>query len=279
MIHILIKLVKLFNFILFFFFISSSLLAKESLILGVTTSTYDSGLMTYLKTYFEQNFDCSLRVISKGTGQIINSAKKGNIDILITHHKKSEDDFMESGFGFQRYNLMYNDYIIVGPKKDPAGINNIKILENVMIKLFNSNSVFISRGDKSGTNYKELELWHIAKLDINLLEDRYIKIGQGMGATLSLTNYMEGYTVTDRSTWLSYKKKENLKILAEGFDRMKNQYSIIIVNPKKFNNVNFKWGKIFVEWILSETGKKLINGFLKSNKQLFYFNGDDYTDS
>ena len=276
MIQCLIKLVKLLSAAFLIIFSNQYVYAKERLVIGATTSTYDSGLAAYIANSFKDEFDYSIHVISQGTGQIINAAMMGNIDILLIHNKKSEDDFVKNGYGIRRYNLMYNDFVIVGPMNDPAKIKNVKNLKDAMVRIFNNKNAFISRADKSGTYFKELELWSKAGIDPSFMGDWYKKVGQGMGSSLNLANSIGGYILVDRSTWITSYRKNHLKILVEGYPELRNQYAVILVNKEKIPSVNSKWGKIFLEWILSDSGKSLINNYLVNNQQLFFFNGDKY---
>lgn len=271
MIQIIIKLLKTITIIFLF---TTKIIANERVIIGTTTSTYDSGLMSYLTESFEKQHNYKIHVVAKSTGQIINSAKKGNIDILIVHHKPSEEKFVNNGFGFKRYKLMYNNFIIVGPKSDPAKIYGLKSLKVAMNNIYNSQEIFVSRSDKSGTHYKELDLWRYAGIDIKIMKNNYKKIGAGMGTALNYTNNILGYTLTDRSTWESFDNKRNLKVLYEGHKILFNQYSVILV--KKAKNLNS--AETFMKWILSGDGKKHINTFKIHEKQLFFFNGDNYID-
>ena len=276
MIHSLIKLIKLFNFIFIVFILSIGALAKERLVVGITTSTADSGLSTYLKINFEKRFNSTIDFIAQGTGQIINIAKNGDIDVLLVHHKKSEESFIKNEFGIKRYNLMYNDFVIVGPKQDYANIKNAKTLKEAMLSIFNTHSIFVSRADLSGTHYKELELWNNAGIGMNTLSDQYMKIGSGMGAALNFAHNVEGYTLTDRATWISFGRKDTLQILFKNKEKLINQYSLILVNSNKIDNINDKWGEVFIEWVLSNDGRELINNYKKNGEQLFFFNGDKY---
>ena len=276
MIQCLVKLVKVLSIIFLIIFTTQYLFAKERLVIGATTSTYDSGLTSHIANSFKDEFDYSIHVISQGTGQIINTAMMGNIDILLIHNKKSEDDFVKNGYGIRRYNLMYNDFVIVGPINDPAKIQNAKNLKDAMVKIFNNKNVFVSRADKSGTYYKELELWSKAGIDPSLMGDWYKKVGQGMGSSLNLANSIGAYILVDRATWVTSYRKNHLKILAEGYLELRNQYTVILVNKEKIPSVNRRWGKIFLEWILSDSGRWLINNYTINSQQLFFFNGDKY---
>ena len=276
MIHCLIKLVKLFNLILFIFYLSLEAQAKEPLFIGTTTSTHDSGLIMHLRKIFENNYNCEINVISEGTGQIINTAKMGNIDITITHNEKIENKFINDGYGIKRVKFMYNDFIIVGPKNDPAKLKNAKTLNQAMRKIYDSKNIFISRSDQSGTHLKELELWEDIGLQSIKFKNWYKKIGQGMGATLNMTNSLKAYTLSDRATWLSFINKINLKILFEGDKKLLNQYSVILLNQKNRRNKDSKCGENFVNWILSNEGKVLINNFQIEGNQVFFYNGEQY---
>lgn len=276
MIHSLIKILKLSNIIIVIICITTDLLAKERLILGTTTSTFDSGFIDYIRDNFEKKYNYSVHSIAQGTGQIINTAKHGNIDVLITHYRPYEEIFIKNGFGIRRYNLMYNDFVIIGPKDDPAEIKNENDLKLVMNDISQSNSIFVSRSDNSGTHLKELELWNFSNIKVESLGNNYKKIGSGMGHTLNFTNSIKGYTVSDRSTWLSFNNKNNIQILFEGHEKLRNQYAVIIVDPKNKNNKNFERAKIFVQWLLSSEGKEIINNFFVNNQQLFFFNGESY---
>ena len=274
MIHCLIKLVKLFYLILFILSLEAQ--AKEPLFIGTTTSTHDSGLIMHLKKIFENNYNCEINVISQGTGQIINTAKMGNIDITITHNEKIENKFINDGYGIKRVKFMYNDFIIVGPKNDPAKLKNAKTLNQAMRKIYDSKNIFISRSDQSGTHLKELELWQDIGLESIKFKNWYKKIGQGMGATLNMTNSLKAYTLSDRATWLSFINKINLKILFEGDKKLLNQYSVILLNQKNRRNKDSKCGENFVNWILSNEGKVLINNFQIEGNQVFFYNGEQY---
>lgn len=242
---------------------------ENKIMIATTTSTYDSGLLTYLNEYFEKKFNIIPQVLSQGTGQAIRTAKDGNVEVLIVHHKKSELKFMSQGYGLVRHNLMYNDFIVVGPLTDNKKCNRLKDKLNYIVT---NNLEFLSRGDDSGTHKKELELWREIKFEPINFGNFYIEVGQGMGNTLLIANEKSAYTLTDRGTWISFKKKENLKIICESKPPLFNQYGVILVNPKVNNSLNTKSAKIYIDWLISPEGKKLINSFTKGGEQLFYFN-------
>ena len=256
-------------FIIIYIFPITVFSEEKKIILASTTSTYDSGFLTYINNEFKNKFNISVQVLAQGTGQALRTAKDGNVEVLIVHHKKSELDFMNNGYGMIRHNLMYNDYIIVGPKRD---MDECKTIKQKLNQIFNDNLKFISRGDDSGTHKKEIELLKLSNIDPNDYNLTYIKVGQGMGNTLLMANEMFAYTLSDRSTWISFNKKNNLKIICESQPPLINQYGIIIVEPALNKNLDIDSAKKYVNWIISEEGKKLINNFKVKNQQLFFFN-------
>ncbi len=193
----------------------------------------------------------------------------GNVEILLVHHKKSELEFMNNGYGTLRYDLMYNDFVLIGPKQDKRNCSSI---EDKMIEIKVSKLLFISRGDESGTHKKEKELWELSNIKIPLKENWYLSVGQGMGSTLLIANQKKAYTLSDRSTWIAFNKKENLQIVCENLPPLFNQYGIILVSNKINNNLNIETAKKYIEWITSKEAKKLINNYRINGKQLFFFN-------
>jgi len=242
---------------------------EDKILVASTTSTYDTGLLSFLNNIFQNYYDIDVQVLAVGTGQAIRIAEDGNVEILLVHHKESELEFMNKGFGIERYDLMYNEYIIAGPKEDniPCLDINLKLSE-----IFKNNYTFISRGDDSGTHKKELELWQSINKNPTTFGLWYLNIGQGMGHTLLIANEKKAYTLTDRSTWISFNNKDNLKIVCEAFPPLFNQYGLILVNPSINKDLNIKSASKYVEWLLSDEAKNLINSFKKKNKQLFFYN-------
>ena len=239
---------KIFT-ILFISLINFNIFADHNrIIIASTTSAYDSGLIDYVNKEFEKKFNIKVHVLALGTGQAIRIAKNGDADILLVHDTLSEIEFIKEGYGNTRHNLMYNDYVIVGPKTDNDRCDSI---EKTLLKIINSEFIFVSRADESGTHKKERDLWNLIRFEIEESSSWYKKIGQGMGSALILANEMNAYTLSDRSTWISSNKKENLKIICENIPPLSNQY---------------------VKWIISDEGKKLINSFRIKNEQLFFFN-------
>ena len=214
------------------FLIKIALADDKHITIASTTSTHDTGLLEYINKEFENKYQTKVRALSLGTGQAIKVAMDGNVEILLVHHKKSELDFMNNGFGILRYDLMYNDFVLIGPKKDKKKCSSI---ENKMIEIKESKLLFISRGDESGTHKKEKELWELSNIKIPFKENWYLSVGQGMGSTLLIANQKNAYTLSDRSTWIAFNKKENLQIVCENLPPLFNQYGIILVN-NKINN-------------------------------------------
>jgi len=264
----LINRIKFIFIILFLFSFSVSINANK-IIVASTTSTYDTGLLNLLNEKFYDKFNIRVQVLSLGTGQAIRTAKDGNAEILLVHHKSSEEEFMNNGYGEKRYEIMYNDYVLIGPKKDNG---KCKSVQQKLEEIHNNQSLFISRGDDSGTHRKELEMWDLANIKINKNNQWYLSVGQGMGSTLLITNEKKGYTLSDRSTWIAFNNRKNLKIVCEDFPPLFNQYGIILVNSKLNKNLNYKDAKKYIDWFKTNEVKELINNFKSKGKQLFYYN-------
>ena len=251
------------------FLIKSALADNKYITIASTTSPHDTGLLEYINKEFENKYNTKVRALSLGTGQAIKVAMDGNVEILLVHHKKSELEFMNNGYGTLRYDLMYNDFVLIGPKQDNRNCSSI---ENKMIEIKESKLLFISRGDESGTHKKEKELWELSNIKIPFKENWYLSVGQGMGSTLLIANQKKAYTLSDRSTWIAFNKKENLQIVCENLPPLFNQYGIILVSNKINNNLNIETAKKYIEWITSKEAKKLINNYRVNGKQLFFFN-------
>ena len=251
------------------FLIKNALANDKHITIASTTSTHDTGLLEYINKEFEKKYKIKVRALSLGTGQAIKVAMDGNVEILLVHHKKSELEFMNEGYGTLRYDLMYNDFVLIGPKNDKKTCSSI---ENKMIEIKKSKLLFVSRGDESGTHKKEKELWELSNIIIPFKENWYLSVGQGMGSTLLIANQKKAYTLSDRSTWIAFNKKENLQIVCENLPPLFNQYGIILVNKKLNDNLNIKEAKKYIDWITSEEAKELINNYRVNGKQLFFFN-------
>ena len=260
--------IKIFLTIILLFTITKNVNANK-IIVASTTSTYDTGLLNLLNDKFYENFNIRVQVLSLGTGQAIRTAKDGNAEILLVHHKPSEIKFMNNGYGQERYEIMYNDYVLVGPKNDDG---NCKSVQHKLEEIHNNKFLFISRGDDSGTHLKELEMWDLANININKNKEWYLSVGQGMGSTLLISNEKKAYTLSDRSTWIAFNNREDLKIVCEDFPPLFNQYGIILVNPSLNKNLNYEDAKKYINWFKTSEVKELINNFKAKGKQLFYYN-------
>ena len=245
----------------------------QYILLQSTTSTKNSGLYDHLLPVFSDKTGIDVRVVAVGTGQALKNAKNGDADVLLVHAKNREEEFVRDGYGVERFNLMYNDFVIVGPTSDPAKIKGLADVELALTKIATSKSEFASRGDNSGTHIKELYLWSLTDVRVNSKHSSwYRETGAGMGATLNTAVAMQAYTLTDRSTWISFGNKENFEILVQNNPQMFNQYGVIIVNPKIHPHVKYELSKAFVEWLLGAEGQKTISEFKVQGQQLFFPN-------
>lgn len=247
--------------------------AAETIILQSTTSTANSGLYDHLLPIFKSATGISVNVVAVGTGQAIKNASNGDGDVLLVHAKAAEEEFVAAGFGVERYDVMYNDFVVVGPPEDPARIIGLDNVIEAFSQIANSFSVFVSRGDNSGTHKKEMELWSAAKVDVAAASGTwYRESGSGMGSALNVAIGMEAYVLTDRATWISFKNKSNFRVVLEGDARLYNQYGVILVNPERHDHVNATAGKAFIEWLLSKGGQEAISAYTLNKKQLFFPN-------
>lgn len=238
-----------------------------------TTSTANSGLFDAILPVFENETGIQVRVVAVGTGKAIRLARSGDADVLFVHHKPSEEKFVADGFGIERFDVMYNDFVLVGPKSDPAKIKGSSKATDALQKIAKSSSPFASRGDDSGTNKKERALWKSAAVDPGVASGGwYRETGSGMGATLNVASGMNAYAMTDRATWLKFKNKGELTILTEGDPALFNQYGIVLVNEKKHAHVKSGLGQQFVDWVISDSGQTLINEYKIKGKQAFFAN-------
>jgi len=246
---------------------------KEYIILQSTTSTQNSGLYDYILPQFIKKNGIDVRVVAVGTGQAIKNAQNCDGDVLIVHSKDSEENFVRSGFGLYRKNLMYNDFVIIGPENDPAKVKSSGNAFEAFKKIFNERAIFASRGDESGTHKTEIKIWNNLNMSTNDFNGGwYRELGLGMGATLNVAVQMDAYVLSDRATWLAFKNKRQHLILFEGDESLFNQYGIIPVNPNKCPSVKTNLSKIFIDWILSLEGQNLISSYKKNGQQLFFPN-------
>ncbi len=238
-----------------------------------TTSTEQSGLFGYLLPRFTEATGIGVKVVAVGTGQALDIGRRGDADVVFVHDHVAEDKFMSEGQGVKRYDVMYNDFIIVGPKTDPAHISGDKDVADALRKIATAKAPFISRGDRSGTHEAELRLWKIAGVDVAAAKgDWYREIGQGMGPALNMASSSSAYLLSDRGTWLSFKNKGDLAVLTEGDKRLFNQYGVMLVNPEKHPTVKAKDGQAFVDWLISSKGQETIAGYKVGGEQLFFPN-------
>lgn len=238
-----------------------------------TTSTEDSGLFGHLLPIFTAKTGIEVRVVAKGTGAAIKLAEAGDADVLFVHDQKSEEKFVADGFGVERFPVMYNDFVLVGPVADPAGIKGMTDIAAALKKIAGSESNFASRGDDSGTNKAELRLWKAADVDAKAVSGSwYRETGQGMGPTLNTAAGMGAYALTDRGTWIAFENKADMEIVVEGDDRLFNQYGVMLVNPEKHPHVKAADGQAFVDWLVSPEGQQEIANFKLNGKQLFFPN-------
>ncbi|MFH1603488.1 MAG: extracellular solute-binding protein [Pseudomonadota bacterium] len=236
--------------------------------MATTTSTDNSGLLKVLLPKYEAKCGCKVHVVAVGTGTSLKLGENGDADVVLVHARKVEDEFVAKGFGVNRRDVMFNDFVLVGPKSDPAHVRGMKDVIAAMKKIKGSNAAFISRGDDSGTNKMELGYWKAAGVDPK--GSSYFAIGQGMGQTLTVAGEKAAYTLTDRATYATYKDRTGLEILVEGDKKMFNPYGVIAVSPKRHPGVNYAGAMDFIEWITSAEGQGAIAAFKPTGAQLFF---------
>jgi tungstate transport system substrate-binding protein len=242
----------------------------RSIIVASTTSTQDSGLFGYLLPIFKAKTGIEVKVIAQGTGQALDTARRGDADVVFVHAKSQEEKFLAEGFGVKRFDVMYNDFVLIGPKDDPAGVKG-KDIETALKTIQAKGAPFVSRGDRSGTHAAELALWKQAGIDIAAAKGPwYREIGQGMGAALNAASGMNGYVLSDRGTWISFKNRGDLQIVVEDDKRLFNQYGVMLVNPEKYPSVKKDLGQVFVDWLISPEGQAAIAGYKIDGHQLFF---------
>ena len=247
----------------------------KSIIVASTTSTQDSGLYGYLLTIVKQETGIEVKVLAQGTGQALDTARRCDADVVFVHAKSAEENFLAEGYGVKRYPVMYNDFILIGPQSDPAGVRGKDIL-TALQTIKAKAAPFISRGDRSGTNIAELALWKQAGIDIESDKGSWYKeIGQGMGAALNMASASNAYLLSDRGTWLAFQNRDDLAIVVEGDKRLFNQYGVMLVSPAKCPNVKKDLGQQFIDWLVSPEGQKVIAGYKINGQQLFYPNAND----
>jgi tungstate transport system substrate-binding protein len=250
---------------------------EKSIVVASTTSAQDSGLLEYLLPIFKQKTGITVKVLAQGTGRTLDAARRGDADVVLVHDKSAEEKFLAEGEGVKRFPVMYNDFVLIGPKDDPAGIKGMKDVAKAFQIIKEKQACFVSRGDHSGTSSAELNLWKAADADIE--KDRgpwYKSIVQGMGATLNFAIASNCYVLSDRGTWMHFKNKGDLQILVDGDRRMFNQYAVILVNPAKHPDVKKELGQQFIDWLISPDGQKTIANYKIEGEQSFYVTNTSY---
>lgn len=252
---------------------ASPALADKSIIVQSTTSTQNSGLYGYLLPEFKKKSGITVNVVAVGTGQAIKNAKNCDGDVLLVHAKSAEEKFVAEGYGVKRFDLMYNDFVIVGPPNDPAGIAGTSDVKAALKAIAAKGATFASRGDDSGTHKKEKKLWKAAGVDPSKGSGKwYRETGSGMGATLNAGVGMGAYVMTDRATWIAFKNKGDYKIAVQGDKELFNQYGVMLVNKQKCPSVKSDLGKQFMDWLLSAEGQNAIRSYKRDGQQLFFPN-------
>jgi tungstate transport system substrate-binding protein len=252
---------------------ATSVAAQESILVQSTTSTEASGLYDYLLPIFEQAKGITVNVVAVGTGQAIQNARNCDGDVLLVHAKAQEEKFVADGGGVERFDLMYNDFVVVGPAADPAGIAGMTDAKAAFARIAEAAAPFASRGDESGTHTKELQIWEAAGVDVDAASGGwYRETGSGMGATLNTAVGMGAYALTDRGTWISFENRGDFEILVEGDEGLFNQYGVMLVNPEACPSVKAAAGQTFIDWLLSDDGQKAIASYQLNGQQLFFPN-------
>ena len=253
--------------------LSQSAIAQEkSIVLSSTTSTEQSGLFGFILPIFKMKSGIDVKVVAVGTGQALDIARRGDADVVFVHDKPAEEKFVSEGFATQRNEVMYNDFVLIGPKSDPAKIAGGKDIQAAFKKIASSQAPFVSRGDKSGTHAAELRYWKDAGITPTPGASWYKETGSGMGPALNTASGMSGYILADRATWLTFKNRGDLTILVQGDPKLFNQYGVMLVNPAKYPNVKKAEGQAFIDWILSKNGQDVIASYQIGGEQLFFPN-------
>lgn len=248
--------------------------AKDlSIVVASTTSTQDSGLFGHILPLFKARTGIDVKVVAQGTGQALDTGRRGDADVVLVHAQSQEEKFVADGYGVKRFDVMYNDFVLIGPQTDPAKIARGQDIVAALQGIAKAEMAFVSRGDKSGTHTAELALWKAADLEPSRLKPQwYLEIGQGMGAALNTAAAMGAYVLADRGTWLSFKNKDALEISIEGDRRLFNQYGVMLVNPERHAHVKREAGQMFVDWLVSAEGQAAIRDYQIGGQQLFFPN-------
>ena len=252
---------------------SSQAFAQEkSIVVSSTTSTEQSGLFEFMLPIFKMKTGINVKVVAVGTGQALDIGRRGDADVVFVHDKPAEEKFVEEGFATKRNEVMYNDFVLIGPKSDPAKIGGGKDIQAALQKISVAQTPFVSRGDKSGTHAAELRYWKGAGITVSPSQTWYKETGSGMGPALNTASAMNGYILADRATWLSFKNRGDLVILVEGDPKLFNQYGVMLVNPAKFPHVKKAEGQAFIDWLVSKNGQDVIASYQIGGEQLFFPN-------
>ena len=245
---------------------------EKSVVVSSTTSTEQSGLFGYLLPIFEKKAGIQVKVVAVGTGQALDIGRRGDADVVFVHDKPAEEKFVEEGYSTKRNEVMYNDFVLIGPKADPAKIGGGKDIQAALQKISSTQTPFISRGDKSGTHAAELRYWKGAGVEVSPSSSWYKETGSGMGPALNTASAMNGYILSDRATWLTFKNRGDLVILVQGDPKLFNQYGVMLVNPVKYPQVKKAEGQAFIDWLISKDGQDTIAGYKVGGEQLFFPN-------
>jgi tungstate transport system substrate-binding protein len=255
---------------------TSAFAQTKSIVVASTTSMQDSGLFDHILPLFKAKSGIDVKVVAQATGQALDTGRRGAADVVFVHAKSAEEKFLAEGFGVKRYPVMYNDFVLIGPKSDPAGIKGSNDIVAALKRLKTMRAPFISRGDRSGTNIAELDLWKLAGVDISAEKGSwYFEIDQGMGGALNAASAINAYVISDRGSWLPFKNKVDLIIVMQGDKRLLNQYGVMLVNPQKYPHVKQDLGQQFIDWLVSPAGQKAIGDYTINGEQLFHPNADD----
>ncbi len=252
---------------------SSQAFAQEkSIVVSSTTSTEQSGLFEFMLPIFKMKTGINVKIVAVGTGQALDIGRRGDADVVFVHDKPAEEKFVEEGFATKRNEVMYNDFVLIGPKSDPAKIGGGKDIQAALQKISVAQTPFVSRGDKSGTHAAELRYWKGAGITVSPSQTWYKETGSGMGPALNTASAMNGYILADRATWLSFKNRGDLVILVQGDPKLFNQYGVMLVNPAKFPHVKKAEGQAFIDWLVSKNGQDVIASYQIGGEQLFFPN-------
>jgi tungstate transport system substrate-binding protein len=254
---------------------TSAFAETKSIVVAATTSMQDSGFFDHILPLFKAQSGIDVKVVAQATGQALDTGRRGAADVVFVHTKSAEEKFLAEGFGVKRYPVMYNDFVLIGPKSDPADLRDSGDIVAALRRLKAMRAPFISRGDRSGTNIAELELWKLAGIDISAEKGSWYMEIEGMGGVLTAASAINAYVISDRGSWLPFKNKVDLTIVMQGDKRLLNQYGVMLVNPRKHPRVNGELGQQFIDWLVSPAGQSAIGNYKINGEQLFHPNAND----